>query len=69
MWHSSGYFMMKNFALIQRMLKKSVTIPYAPMFDSASAEAIPKEGASVLSPRQVPTSIPRSSTFGSSSSN
>lgn len=64
MWHSSGYFMMKNFALIQRMLKKSVTIPYAPMFDSASAEAIPKEGA-----RQVPTSIPRSSTFGSSSSN
>ncbi|PQM34057.1 uncharacterized protein Pyn_27596 [Prunus yedoensis var. nudiflora] len=52
----------------QRMLKKSVTIPYAPMFDSASAEAIPKEGASILSPRQVPTSIPRSSTFGSSSS-
>lgn len=52
----------------KRMLKKSVTIPYAPMFDSTSAEAITKEGAGVLSPRQVPTSFPRSSTFGSSSS-
>ncbi|KAM1191562.1 hypothetical protein PS2_011823 [Malus domestica] len=46
----------------KQMLKKSMTLPYAPFVDNASAEATSKEPGS---PRQVPASIPRSSTFGS----
>ncbi|KAB2604886.1 hypothetical protein D8674_042145 [Pyrus ussuriensis x Pyrus communis] len=46
----------------KQMLKKSMTLPYAPFVDNASAEATSKEPGL---PRQVPASIPRSSTFGS----
>ncbi|TQE02763.1 hypothetical protein C1H46_011592 [Malus baccata] len=46
----------------KQMLKKSMTLPYAPFVDNTSAEATSKEPGS---PRQVPASIPRSSTFGS----
>ncbi|KAM2018735.1 hypothetical protein ACFX1T_021631 [Malus domestica] len=47
----------------KKMLKKNVTMPYAPIIDSASAEATPKDPGS---PRLVPASIPRSN-FGSRS--
>ncbi|KAL5541456.1 hypothetical protein UlMin_009166 [Ulmus minor] len=52
----------------KELLKKKVTKPYSPAAASTSSEAVPKEGISVLSPPQVPGSVPNSSTFGSSSS-
>ncbi|KAM1609645.1 hypothetical protein ACFXTN_020154 [Malus domestica] len=48
----------------KKMLKKSVTMPYAPIVNSTSAEATPKD---LGSPRLMPASIPHSSTFGSRS--
>lgn len=59
-WRFTWTFLFCN--AIQQMLKKSMTLPYAPFVDNASAEATSKEPGL---PRQVPASIPRSSTFGS----
>ncbi|XWS14258.1 hypothetical protein CRYUN_Cryun36dG0107400 [Craigia yunnanensis] len=51
--------------LSKELLKKKVTKPYSPVTDGTADEMIPKEGACTLSPQQVPTLVPMSSTFGS----
>ncbi|KAL5782083.1 hypothetical protein ACOSP7_007112 [Xanthoceras sorbifolium] len=53
--------------LSKELLKRKVMKPYSPFADGTNAEAYPKEGACILSPQQVPASVPLSSTFGSSS--
>jgi hypothetical protein len=52
--------------VIQEILKRKVTKPYSPIADGSSVEATWKEGISTWSPPQVPSSVPLSSTFGSS---
>ncbi|KAK2971030.1 hypothetical protein RJ640_025804 [Escallonia rubra] len=47
-------------------LKRKVTKPYSPIVDVPSADVIQKDGVSVWSPQQVPSSVPLNSTFGSS---
>ncbi|XP_026446363.1 vacuolar protein sorting-associated protein 13C-like [Papaver somniferum] len=49
------------------MQKKKVTKPYSPGTEDADSEVIPKEGACVWSPQQVPASVSLRPTFGSSS--
>uniref|UniRef100_A0A2P2MA98 Peroxin/Ferlin domain-containing protein n=1 Tax=Rhizophora mucronata TaxID=61149 RepID=A0A2P2MA98_RHIMU len=48
-------------------LTDKVTKPYSPPLDGSDLEATPKVGVFNLSPQRVPTLIPSSSTFGSSS--
>ncbi|KAI3834068.1 hypothetical protein MKX03_035864 [Papaver bracteatum] len=50
------------------MQKKKVTKPYSPGTEDADSEVIPKEGACVWSPQQVPASVSLRPTFGISSS-
>ncbi|XP_062178337.1 uncharacterized protein LOC133883124 isoform X2 [Alnus glutinosa] len=52
--------------LSKEILKRKVTKPYSPIADGSSVEATWKEGISTWSPPQVPSSVPLSSTFGSS---
>ncbi|KAK3025351.1 hypothetical protein RJ639_043860, partial [Escallonia herrerae] len=47
-------------------LKRKVTKPYSPIVNVPSADVIQKDGVSVWSPQQVPSSVPLNSTFGSS---
>ncbi|OVA16691.1 Peroxin/Ferlin domain [Macleaya cordata] len=49
------------------MQKKKVTKPYSPGTVDSGSDVVPKEGACIWSPQQVPASVSLRSTFGSSS--
>ncbi|KAL8152479.1 LOW QUALITY PROTEIN: hypothetical protein V2J09_010239 [Rumex salicifolius] len=48
-------------------LKGKVSRPYSPLADQTGGDCMTKEGFNMLSPSQVPTSVPTRSIFGSSS--
>ncbi|KAK2997055.1 hypothetical protein RJ639_024911 [Escallonia herrerae] len=63
---SHGYDGINLLNVVQGTLKRKVTKPYSPIVDVPSADVIQKDGVSVWSPQQVPSSVPLNSTFGSS---
>lgn len=53
---------------MQGMVGRKVKKPYSPIVDVTNDEGTSKEGLSIMSPQQMPATVPLSSTFGSSDS-